>query len=174
MGIIKSVRGKTPVMGEDCFIAENAVIIGDTTIGNHCSIWFGAVIRGDVNSITIGNNVNIQDNAVIHATYEKSATTIGNNVSIAHGAVVHGSVIHDNVLIGINSVILDDAVINSNAIIAAGAVVTKGTIVESGSVYAGSPARKIKDLSPELLHGEINRIANNYHMYSGWFKNGGQ
>jgi carbonic anhydrase/acetyltransferase-like protein (isoleucine patch superfamily) len=170
MGIIKTVRGKTPVMGGDCFIAENAVIIGDTIIGDHCSIWYGAVIRGDVNSIRIGDNVNIQDNAVIHATYEKSKTTIGNNVSIAHGAVVHGSTIHDNVLIGINSVVLDDAVINSNAIIAAGAVVTKGTIVESGSVYAGSPAKKIKDLSPELLHGEINRIANNYHMYSGWFK----
>lgn len=170
MGIIKTVRGKTPVMGEDCFIAENAVIIGNTIIGNHCSIWYGAVIRGDVNSIKIGDNVNIQDNAVIHATYEKSKTTIGNNVSIAHGAVVHGSTIHDNVLIGINSVVLDDAVINSNSIIAAGAVVTKGTIVESGSVYAGSPAKKIKDLSPELLNGEINRIANNYHMYSGWFK----
>jgi carbonic anhydrase/acetyltransferase-like protein (isoleucine patch superfamily) len=170
MAIIKSVRGKTPVIGKDCFIAENATIIGDSVIGDHCSIWYGAVIRGDVNSIRIGDNVNIQDNAVIHATYEKSATTIGNNVSIAHGAVVHGSKIHDNVLIGINSVILDDAVENSNAIIAAGAIVTKGTIVESGSVYGGSPARKIKDLSPELLHGEINRIANNYHMYSDWYK----
>jgi carbonic anhydrase/acetyltransferase-like protein (isoleucine patch superfamily) len=170
MAIIKTVRGKTPVIGKDCFIAENATIIGDSVIGDHCSIWSGAVIRGDVNSIRIGDNVNIQDNAVIHATYEKSATTIGNNVSIAHGAVVHGSKIHDNVLIGINSVILDDAVVNSNAIIAAGAIVTKGTIVESGSVYGGSPARKIKDLSPELLHGEINRIANNYHMYSDWYK----
>jgi carbonic anhydrase/acetyltransferase-like protein (isoleucine patch superfamily) len=170
MAIIKTVRGKTPVIGKDCFIAENATIIGDSVIGDHCSIWYGAVIRGDVNSIRIGDNVNIQDNAVIHATYEKSATTIGNNVSIAHGAVVHGSKIHDNVLIGINSVILDDAVVNSNAIIAAGAIVTKGTIVESGSVYGGSPARKIKDLSPELLHGEINRIANNYHMYSDWYK----
>ena len=123
-----------------------------------------------LNSIRIGDNVNIQDNAVIHATYEKSATTIGNNVSIAHGAVVHGSIIKDNVLIGINSVVLDDVVVENNSIIAAGAIVTKGTKVESGSVYAGSPARKIKDLSPELLHGEINRIANNYHMYSGWYK----
>jgi carbonic anhydrase/acetyltransferase-like protein (isoleucine patch superfamily) len=122
MGIIKTVRGKTPVLGEDCFIAEDAVIIGDTIIGDHCSIWYGAVIRGDVNSIKIGNNVNVQDNAVIHATYEKSKTTIGNNVSIEYGAVVHGSTIHDNVQIGINSVILDDAIISSNAIIAAGAV----------------------------------------------------
>jgi carbonic anhydrase/acetyltransferase-like protein (isoleucine patch superfamily) len=170
MAIIKSVRGKTPVIGKDCFIAENATIIGDTVIGDHCSIWYGAVIRGDVNSIRIGDNVNIQDNAVIHATYEKSATTIGNNVSIAHGAVVHGSMIHDNVLIGINSVVLDDVEVNNNAIIAAGAIVTKGTKVESGSVYGGSPAKKIKDLSPELLHGEINRIANNYHMYSDWYK----
>ncbi len=170
MAIIKSLRGKTPVFGQNCWLAETAVIIGDTSVGDNCSIWFGAVLRGDVNYIKIGNNVNIQDNAVIHATYLKSPTTIGNSVTIAHGAVVHGCTIHDNVLIGINSVILDDVIIHSDSIIAAGAVVTKGTIVESGAVYAGSPAKKIKDMSPELLDGEINRIANNYHMYSGWYK----
>lgn len=170
MAIIKTVRGKTPVIGNNCFLAENAVIIGDIIIGDNCSIWYGAILRGDVNYIKLGNNVNIQDNAVIHATYQKSPTNIGNNVSIAHGAVVHGCTIHDNVLIGINSVILDDAVINSNSIIAAGAIVTKGTEVESGSVYGGSPAKKIKELSLELLHGEIDRIANNYQMYSGWYK----
>lgn len=170
MAIIKTLRGKTPVIGKDCFLAENAVIIGDTTIGDNCSIWFGAILRGDVNYIKIGTHVNIQDNAVIHATYLKSPTNIGDNVSIAHGAVVHGCTIHDNVLIGMNAVVLDDAIINSNSIVAAGAVVTKGTEVESGSVYGGSPAKKIKEMSPELLHGEIDRIANNYKMYSGWYK----
>jgi len=170
MALIKSVRGKTPVFGQNCFLAENAVIIGDITIGDNCSIWYGAVLRGDVHYIKIGNNVNIQDNAVIHATYQKSPANIGNNVSIAHGAVVHGCTIHDNVLIGMNAVVLDNAVIHSNSIVAAGAIVTKGTIIESGTVYAGSPAKKIKEMSPELLEGEINRIANNYHMYSGWYK----
>jgi carbonic anhydrase/acetyltransferase-like protein (isoleucine patch superfamily) len=170
MSIIKTVRGKTPYIGKDCFIADNAVIIGDTTIGDNCSIWFGAILRGDVNYIKIGNNVNIQDNAVIHATYQKSPTNIGNNVSIAHGAVVHGCTIHDDVLIGVNAVVLDDVIVNSNSIIAAGAVVTKGTEVESGSVYGGSPAKKIKEMSPDLLHGEIERIANNYSLYSSWYK----
>ena len=170
MAIIKSLRGKTPVFGQDCWLAETAVVIGDTVVGNSCSIWYGAVLRGDVHYIHIGNNVNIQDNAVIHATYQKSPTKIGNNVTIAHGAVVLGCTIHDNVLIGINAVILDDVIIHSDSIIAAGAVVTKGTIVESGAVYAGSPAKKIKDISPQLLEGEINRIANNYNMYSGWYK----
>jgi gamma-carbonic anhydrase len=170
MALIKSVLGKTPIFGHNCWLAETAVIIGDTTVGENCSIWYGAVLRGDVHFIKIGNNVNIQDNAVIHATYQKSPTTIGDNVSIAHGAVVHGCTIHDNVLIGINAVVLDDAVIHSNSIIAAGAVVTKGTIVESGSVYAGSPAKKIKAISAELLEGEINRIANNYNLYASWYK----
>ena len=169
MALIKSLRGKTPVFGQNCFLAENAVIIGDITLGENCSIWYGAVLRGDVHYIKIGNNVNIQDNAVIHATYEKSPTNIGNNVSIAHGAIVHGSTIHDNVLIGMNAVVLDDAIIHSNSIIAAGATLTKGTIVESGSVYAGSPAKKIKNMSPELLEGEIHRIANNYHKYASWY-----
>jgi carbonic anhydrase/acetyltransferase-like protein (isoleucine patch superfamily) len=170
MSIIKSVRGKTPSMGENCFIAENSVLVGDVTLGDNCSIWFGAVLRGDVHYIKIGDNVNIQDNAVIHATYEKSPTVIGNNVSIAHGAIVHGCTVHNNVLIGMNAVILDDAVIESNSIVAAGAVVTKGTIIRSGTVFAGSPAKKIKELSPELLENEINRIANNYHTYAEWYK----
>jgi len=170
MAIIKTLKGKKPTFGKNCWFAETAVIIGDTTIGDGCSIWYGAILRGDVHYIKIGNNVNIQDNAVIHATYQKSPTTIGNNVSIAHGAVVHGCTIHDNVLIGINAVVLDDAIVNSNSIVAAGAVVTKGTIIESGSVYGGSPAKKIKDISPALLEGEINRIANNYHTYAGWYK----
>ena len=170
MAIIKTLLGKTPGFGENCYLADNAVIIGDTTFGDNCSVWFGAVVRGDVNYIRIGNNVNIQDNAIIHGTFEKSATNIGNNVSIAHGAIVHGCTIHDNVLIGMNAVVLDDAVIHSNSIVAAGAVVTKGTVVESGSVFAGSPARKIKEISLELIEGEINRIASNYNTYSGWYK----
>ena len=170
MAIIKSLRGKTPVFGQDCWLAENAVIIGDTTLGDNCSIWYGAVLRGDVHYIKIGNNVNIQDNAVIHATYRKSPTTIGNNVTIAHGAVVHGCTIHDNVLIGINSVILDDAIIHSNTIVAAGAVVLRGTVVESGSVYGGCPAKKIKAISPELTELEINRIANSYNEYASWYR----
>ncbi len=170
MAIIKELKGKTPKYGKNCYFAENAAIIGDIEMGDDCSIWFGAVLRGDVHSIKLGNNVNVQDNATIHATYEKSPTTIGDNVSIAHNAVVHGCTIKDNVLIGMSAVVLDDAVIESNAIIAAGAVVTKGTHVESGSVYAGAPAKKIKDLSPELLESEINRIANSYAMYASWYK----
>lgn len=170
MALIIPLKDKNPIIGENCFLAENATIIGDVEIGKDCSIWFSAVIRGDVHYIKIGNNVNIQDGAVIHATYQKSPTNIGNNVSIAHGAIVHGCTINDNVLIGMNAVILDDAIIESNSIVAAGAVVTKNTIVKSGSVYAGSPARKIKDISPELLKGEIERIANNYGMYASWYK----
>lgn len=170
MALILKVNDKNPVIGNNCFLAENATIVGDVEMGNDCSVWFSAVIRGDVHYIKIGNNVNIQDGAIIHATYQKSPTNIGDNVSIAHGAIVHGCTIHDNVLVGMNAVILDDAVIESNSIIAAGAVVTKGTVVKSGSVYAGSPAKKIKDISPELLQGEIERIANNYGMYASWYK----
>ena len=170
MALIRELKGKKPIIGENCFLAETAAIIGDVEMGNDCSIWYSAVLRGDVHSIKLGNNVNVQDNATIHATYIKSPTTIGNNVSIAHNAVVHGCTIKDNVLIGMGAVVLDDAIIESNAIIAAGAVVTKGTVVESGSVYAGSPAKKIKELSPELLEGEINRIANSYSMYASWYK----
>ena len=170
MAIIKKVRGKTPKIGAGCFLAETAPLIGDVTVGDHCSFWYNAVIRGDVHYIVIGNNCNVQDNATIHCTYKKAPVRIGNNVSIAHNAVVHGAVIHDNVLIGIGAIILDGAVIQSNTIIAPGAVVTKDTVVESGSIYAGIPARKIKDLSPELLKGEINRIADSYGMYASWFK----
>ena len=170
MALIKSLLGKTPEFGENCFLAENATIIGDVEIGNDCSIWYGAVLRGDVNYIRIGNNSNVQDNAVIHATYQKNPTNIGNNVTIAHGAIVHGCVIHDNVMIGMNAVVLDEAVIESNSIVAAGSVVSKGTRVESGTVYAGIPARKIKDISPELLEGEIKRIAKSYGMYASWYK----
>lgn len=170
MPIIKSVRGKSPQIPEDCFVAENATIVGDVSIGKQCSVWFNAVIRGDVHFIKMGNKVNVQDGAVIHATYQKSPTTIGSNVSIGHNAIVHGCTIYDNVLIGMGSIIMDDCVIESNTIIAAGAVVTKNTHVESGSIYAGIPARKVKDISQELISGEINRIANNYVNYASWFE----
>ncbi len=169
MALIRKVKGIFPKFGKNCFLAENATILGDVEMGDDCSVWYGAVIRGDVHSIRLGRNVNVQDNATIHATYKKSPTNIGDNVSIAHNAVVHGCTIHDNVLIGMNAVVLDDAVVESNSIIAAGSVVTKGTVVKSGSVYAGAPAKKIKELSPELLEGEINRIANSYAMYASWY-----
>ena len=170
MALIKTLKGKTPVIGNDCFLAENAAIIGDVEIGDHCSIWYSAVLRGDVHYIKIGNNTNVQDCAVIHATYQKSPTNIGDNVIIAHGAIIHGCTIKNNVMIGMNAVVLDDAVVESNTIIAAGSVVTKGTIVESGSVYAGIPAKKVKSISRDLLEGEIHRIANAYSMYAGWYK----
>ncbi len=170
MKIIKPVNGKYPQISKDCFIAENATIVGEVFIGNQCSVWFNAVIRGDVHFIKIGNKVNIQDGAVIHATFQKSPTTIGNNVSIGHNAIVHGCTIHDNVLIGMGSIIMDDCIIEPNSIIAAGAVLTKNTHVESGSIYAGVPAKKIKNISKELISGEIDRIANNYVEYSSWFK----
>ncbi len=169
MALIRPLPGKIPQIGNACFLAETAVIIGDVVVGDNCSIWYGAVIRGDVHSIRIGNNTNIQDNAVIHATYRKSPTTIGNNVTIAHQAVVHGCTLHDNVMVGIGAVVLDDAVVESNTIIAAGAVVTKGTVVTSGTVWAGVPARKVKDISPELLEGEVIRIANAYSHYASWY-----
>ncbi len=168
--IIKKLNGKEPQFGNDCFIAENAVIIGDVVMGDQCSIWYNAVIRGDVHYIKMGNKVNVQDGAVIHCTYQKFPTNIGNNVSIAHNAIVHGCTIHDNVLVGMGSIIMDDCVIESNSIIAAGAVITKGTRVKSGSVFAGVPAKKVKDISAELISGEIERIANNYIKYSNWYK----
>ena len=170
MPLIKPVNGKHPEISEDCYVAENATIVGEVTIGKQCSIWFNAVLRGDVHYIKLGDKVNVQDGAVIHATYQKSPTTIGNNVSIGHNAIVHGCTIKDNVLIGMGSIVMDDCVIGSNSIIAAGAVVTKNTIVEAGSIYAGTPAKKIKDISQELVSGEINRIADNYVKYSSWFK----
>ena len=170
MPVILPVKGQFPVIPSDCFIAENATLVGEVSLGMQCSVWFNAVIRGDVHYIKIGNKVNIQDGAVIHATYQKSPTNIGNNVSVGHNAIIHGCTIKDNVLIGMGSIVMDDCIIESNSIIAAGAVVTKGTHVEAGSIYAGTPAKKIKDVSPELLSGEINRIANNYVTYSSWFE----
>lgn len=170
MPIIKPVNGKHPQIPKDCYIAENATIVGEVNMGEQCSIWFNAVIRGDVHYIKLGNKVNVQDGAVIHATYQKSPTNIGNNVSIGHNAIVHGCTIHDNVLIGMGSIVMDDCIVESNSIIAAGAVLTKNTVVKSGSIYAGVPAKKVKDISAELISGEIDRIANNYVKYSSWFK----
>lgn len=170
MALIKSVHGISPKMGENCFLAENCTVVGDVEMGNDCSIWFNAVVRGDVNSIRMGNKVNIQDGAVIHCTYQKTKVYLGNNVSVGHNAIVHGCTVHDNVLIGMGAIVMDNCEIGSNTIIAAGAVVLEGTKVEAGSVYAGVPAKKVKDINPELMSGEIDRIANNYLMYSSWFK----
>lgn len=170
MALIKECRGTTPVFGEDCWLAENATIVGDVVMGNQCSVWFNAVVRGDVNSIRMGNKVNIQDGAVIHCTYQKTKVNLGNNVSIGHNALVHGCTVEDNVLIGMGAIVMDDCYIEANCIIAAGAVLLEGTRVESWSIYAGVPAKKVKTLSPELFAGEVQRIANNYVMYSGWFK----
>ncbi len=170
MAIIKSVRGFTPEMGENCYLAETAVVIGDVKMGDDCSIWYGAVLRGDVNSIRIGNKVNIQDNAVLHTLFEKSVVEIGDNVSVGHNAVIHGAKIENNVLIGISAVVLDHAVIGENSIIAAGSLVKTGTIVEPNSVYAGVPAVKVKDIAPEQSREMIQKIAHNYLMYSGWYK----
>ncbi|MDQ6903271.1 MAG: gamma carbonic anhydrase family protein [Bacteroidota bacterium] len=170
MSFIIEVKGIKPVMGNNCFIAPNATIAGDVIMGNDCSVWFNTVIRGDVNSIRMGNKVNVQDGAIIHCTYLKAATDIGNNVSIGHNAIVHGCVIEDNVLIGMGAIVMDHAKIGSNSIIAAGAVVLENTVIESGSIYAGVPAKKIKDISEALISGEINRIADNYLMYAGWYK----
>lgn len=169
MALLKSVKGVSPKFGEKCFLADNATITGDVIIGDFCSIWFNAVIRGDVHSVRIGNNVNIQDNATVHCTYQKASVTIGNNVSIAHNAIVHGATIHDNVLIGMGAILMDHVVVESNSIIAAGAVVSKNTVIESGSVYAGVPAKKIKSVDVGLLEGEINRIADSYNMYASWY-----
>ena len=168
--LIKTILYHTPSYGENCFFADNATLIGDVVMGDSCSVWFQAVVRGDVHRIRIGNHVNIQDGAVIHATYKTAPTSIGNNVSIGHNAIVHGCTIHDNVLVGMGAIIMDDAVVESNCIIAAGAVVTKNTTVPSGTVFVGMPAKKIKDSSPELISGEIARIAKNYSLYASWFK----
>jgi len=168
--LLKSVRGYTPSYGSNCFFAENATLIGDVILGDEVSVWYHAVVRGDVNSIRIGNKVNIQDGVVIHATYETAATHIGNNVSIGHNAIVHGCTLHDNVLVGMGSIVMDHCEIGSNNIIAAGAVVTQNTIVPPGSIYAGVPARKIKEIDPDLQQNEIQRIAKNYILYASWFK----
>lgn len=168
--MIRSVRGKSPEIPEDCFVAPNATIIGEVKMGNACSVWFNAVIRGDVHSIEMGNKVNVQDGAIIHCTYQKHPTKIGNNVSIGHNAIVHGCTIHDNVLIGMGAIVMDNCVVESNSIIAAGAVVTQNTRVESGSIYAGVPAKKVKEINQSDFAGEIDRISTNYVMYSSWFK----
>jgi len=170
MPVILPVEGVSPEFGENCFIAPNATVVGDVITGKDCSIWFNAVVRGDVNSIRMGNKVNIQDGAVIHCTYQRSKTVIGNNVSIGHNAIVHGCTIHDDVLIGMGAIVMDNAEIGSNSIIAAGAVVLENTKVEPGSIYAGVPAKKVKNISPGLINGEINRIADNYVKYSDWFR----
>lgn len=170
MPTILPVNNISPTVPSTCFIAPNATIVGDVEMGQECSVWFNAVIRGDVNSIRIGNKVNVQDGAVLHCTYEKTKLVIGNNVSIGHNALVHGCTINDNVLVGMGAIVMDNCVIGSNTIIAAGAVVLENTIVPSGCIYAGVPAKKVKDISEDLIHNEINRIANNYVMYSGWFK----
>jgi carbonic anhydrase/acetyltransferase-like protein (isoleucine patch superfamily) len=170
MALIKECRGFFPKTGSDCWFAENATIVGDVEMGNECSVWFNAVIRGDVNSIRMGNRVNVQDGAVIHCTYEKTKTILGNNVSIGHNALVHGCTVEDNVLIGMGAIVMDNCYIESNCIIAAGAVLLENTRVESWSVYAGIPAKKVKTLSPELFKGEVQRIATNYVKYSSWFK----
>lgn len=170
MPVILPVKGIYPSIPEDCFIAPNATIVGDVIIGKECSVWFNAVIRGDVNSIRLGDRVNVQDGACIHCTYEKTQAVIGNNVSIGHNAIVHGCRIHDNVLIGMGAIVMDNAIIEEGCIIAAGAVVLDNTHVPAGSIYAGVPAKKVKEISPELFSGEVMRIANNYVMYSSWFK----
>lgn len=169
MALIKTVRGYTPEFGENCFLADNATVVGEVKMGDNCTVWFNAVVRGDVHSITIGNNTNIQDGAVIHCTYQKAKTVIGNNVSIAHNAIVHGCTIQDNVLIGMGAIVMDDAVVGENSVIAAGAIVLAGTRVEPGSIYAGMPAKKVKDISDEM-RDVIQRTARNYPMYAEWFK----
>lgn len=170
MPVILHVNGVYPTFGENCFIAPNATIVGDVVMGNDCSIWFNAVVRGDVNSIRMGNKVNIQDGAVIHCTYQRTQAIIGNNVSIGHNALVHGCTIQDNVLIGMGAIVMDNAEIGSNSIIAAGAVVLEGTKVPPGTIFAGVPAKKVKDIDESHIHGEINRIANNYVKYADWFR----
>ena len=170
MPLILPVKGIMPIFGANCFLAPNATIVGDVVTGDDCSIWFNAVVRGDVNTIRLGNKVNVQDGAVIHCTFEKAATVIGNNISIGHNAIVHGCVLEDNVLVGMGAIIMDNCRVGSNSIIAAGAVVLENTIVDPGSIYAGVPARKIRDISQEMISGEIERIAKNYLLYSSWFK----
>jgi carbonic anhydrase/acetyltransferase-like protein (isoleucine patch superfamily) len=172
MSVILPVKGVMPQISADCFVAPNATIVGDVVMGSECSVWFNAVVRGDVNSIRMGNKVNVQDGACIHCTYQKTKVIIGNNVSIGHHAIVHGCTVEDNVLIGMGAIVMDNVHIGANSIIAAGAVVLEGTKVPEGSIFAGVPAKKVKDISPELLKGEVARIANNYVMYSGWFEKG--
>ena len=168
MSLIKSINGKASSYPTTCFIAENATVIGDVVMGEHCSIWYNAVVRGDVHSIKMGDKVNVQDGAIIHCTYQKHPTIIGNNVSIGHNAIVHGCTIHDNVLVGMGAIVMDNCIVNSNVIIAAGAVVTQNTELISNSIYAGVPAKRVKELNASDFAGEIDRISNNYVLYSSW------
>lgn len=170
MALIKTLQGIRPQMGANCFLAETAVLIGDVVMGDDCSVWYNAVVRGDVNSIRIGNRVNIQDGAVIHCTYQQAATQIGNRVSIGHNALVHGCTLQDNVLIGMGSIVMDHALVQSGSIIAAGAVVLENSVVESGWIWAGVPAKPVKKVSIELVKGQIDRIADNYLLYASWYK----
>jgi len=170
MALIKTLRNISPQFGQKCYLAETATVIGDVVMGDECSVWFNAVIRGDVNSIRIGDKVNVQDGAIIHCTYKTAPTTIGNRVSIGHLAMVHGCTLHDNVLIGMGAIVMDHVVVHSGSIIAAGAVVLENTIIESGWIWAGVPAKPVKKVSLELLKGQIDRIADNYVMYSGWYE----
>ena len=172
MALIRTLRGITPVLGDDCFLAETATVIGDVVMGERCSVWYNAVVRGDVNAIRIGDRVNIQDGAVLHCTYQKAALSIGNDVSIGHNAIAHGCTIKDRVLVGMGAIVMDHAVIGEGSVIAAGAVVLQNTVVEPGSLMAGVPARRIGPVSAELSANEIERIAKNYLMYAGWFKEG--
>ncbi|MFM7662909.1 MAG: gamma carbonic anhydrase family protein [Bacteroidota bacterium] len=174
MALIKACRGHEPSFGNNCYLAENATVVGDVVMGDDCSVWFNAVVRGDVNSIRIGNQVNIQDGAVLHCTYEKTTLTLGNSVSVGHNALVHGCTVENEVLIGMGAIVMDHCYIESNCIIAAGAVLLEGTRVESWSVYAGVPAKKVKTLSPELFAGEVQRISKNYMLYASWFKDESQ
>jgi carbonic anhydrase/acetyltransferase-like protein (isoleucine patch superfamily) len=169
MALIINVNGVQPKIGNKCYLAPNATITGDVTMGDECSVWFNAVIRGDVNSIVMGNRVNVQDQAVIHCTYQKAKTVIGNNVSIGHSAIVHGCTLHDNVLIGMGAIVMDHAVIGENSMIAAGSVVLENTIVEPGSIWGGVPAKKLKQMTPEHFRDLNERIARNYVMYSSWY-----
>lgn len=171
MALVKSIKGKNPVWGADCYLAENATIVGDVTLGDECSVWFNAVVRGDVHYIKVGNRVNIQDGAVIHCTYKKHPTQIGDNVSIGHNALVHGCTVHNNVLIGMGSIVMDNCVVHSNSIVAAGAVLLENTVVESGSIYAGVPAKKVKEINEEQSAALIKGIANNYVEYKSWLEN---
>jgi len=170
MALIKTVRGFTPIIGKNCYLAENSTLIGDVIIGDNCSIWFHVVIRGDVNSIRIGNKVNIQDGAILHCLYERSKINIGNNVSLGHNVIIHGAALQDNVLIGMGAIVLDNSIIGENSIIAAGSVVLEGTKVEPGSIYAGVPAKFIKKVNQEQVSEMIQKIANNYIFYAEWYK----
>lgn len=172
MALVRTLKGITPSFGRDSFLAETAVLIGDVVMGDDCSVWYNAVVRGDVNSIRIGHRVNIQDNATLHSTYQKCGLTIGNDVSIGHNAIVHGCTVQDKVLIGMGAIVMDQAVIGAGSVIAAGAVVTQGTVVDPGSLMAGVPAKRIGPVTKALAEGEIERIARNYKFYAGWYREG--